>query len=121
MEYIVILHSVSCFLEAEALLFREDRMTYDYPRKCVSQSQSSVVFRALDEQARFPMVARNKENALFGFPPPAVSPTDTDPAPALITDDSSLFKLESEQSQINGTSLKAEHLSPLEEGKTASG
>ncbi|KAJ5198742.1 uncharacterized protein N7498_007859 [Penicillium cinerascens] len=68
-EYIVILHLLTCFAAMETLLFREKDILCECPRKYVSQMQGFAIFTSLDGEPRFPMVARHKDEAIFGFPP----------------------------------------------------
>ncbi|KAJ5819495.1 hypothetical protein N7474_005086 [Penicillium riverlandense] len=95
-EYIVILHYTSCYLESDRLLFRQDEPRCDCPRKHVSEGDNEVFFQVSDEQPRFPMVARNKENALFGLSPPATTPVKIDSVSLSTNGCSSLVKPESE-------------------------
>lgn len=67
-DYHVTLHGPSCTQQRNALLF-SDPCSCSCPMGLASQRERSITFESPDSEMRFPMVARNERNSIFGFPP----------------------------------------------------
>ena len=76
-EYLVVLHSEACQGQMLRLVYENDQVRCNCPRRLVPQSLNCVLFENLDDKRRFPMVVRRKDGAIYGHPPAPVSPIIT--------------------------------------------
>ncbi|KAJ5404039.1 hypothetical protein N7509_003910 [Penicillium cosmopolitanum] len=72
-DYHVTLHGASCAQQRNALFFT-DPCSCSCPMGLASQRERSITFESPDSEMRFPMVARNERNSIFGFIPPSCGP-----------------------------------------------